>query len=30
MDAVGVTFSQDELARIDEIMAGAPGVSHVY
>ena len=30
LGAVGVTFSEAELARIDEIMADAPDVSHVY
>jgi aryl-alcohol dehydrogenase-like predicted oxidoreductase len=30
LSAVGVTFSQEELARIDEIMGDAPEVPHVY
>jgi aryl-alcohol dehydrogenase-like predicted oxidoreductase len=30
LGAVGVTFSEAELARIDEIMAGAPEAPHVY
>jgi L-glyceraldehyde 3-phosphate reductase len=30
LGAVGVTFSEAELARIDEIMAEAPKVPHIY